>query len=125
MLEEVRYVLEEHQGGGNGPDELDEGRPDGALVGVSEPAAGMAVGLAGQSRHDAIHRSTPASAVKGVEVRPDRSGFKAPVFHARRQNAGRRDFPLHVADRASLAHCSDGKVEASDASTDGQHAEGR
>jgi hypothetical protein len=41
------------------------------VVGLSLP--GCAEGLAGESRREEIHASTPASAVEGSKVVPDRS----------------------------------------------------
>lgn len=62
--------------------------------------AGDAEILAGESRNDAIHRSTPASSIEGGDVGPDRSVIQAPLLHARDQDCGGVGFPLNVADGA-------------------------
>lgn len=92
----------------------------------TQSLTGHAEGLTGPRRSDAIHCATPASAVEGADVRPDRSLVKTPIFHARRQNEGCRNVDLHMADDASAwKHSGDGEVGAAGAGEEGQHAGGR
>lgn len=96
-----------------------------SLVGITEAAAGDAVGLAGIARHDAIHCATPCSCVEGGKVRPDRRRMEPPVFHARDQDRCCRGFPLHVADAASRwLGKSHAEVESSDACAEGKKSPG-
>jgi len=90
-------------------------KPESAPLSVdSGLSAGDGQVLARESSNDAIHSATPRDAVKGSNVGPDRSLAQAAVFHTRRQDCGRRSFPLHEADRASAWNCaSDGGVEHS------------
>jgi len=76
---------------------------------------------AGEASNDSSHALTIEFAWEGSHVGPDRSGFNAPVFHARRNNAGCGDFPFTVTDAARSWKCdSDGQVEPS---TSGKEAE--
>ena len=65
------------------------------------PFSGHGEVLAREAANDAIHKSTPRATVEGAHVRPHRRVVKSAVRHTRRQDAGRRDFPLHVANAAS------------------------
>jgi hypothetical protein len=68
---------------------------------------------AGETPNDSIHAVTIEIAWEGSHVRPDRSRFKAPVFHARRQYAGCADFPFAEHDAASIWNRdSDGEIES-------------
>ena len=69
-------------------------------VGGAAPLSGEAEGLAGVSRQDAIHRSTPASSVEGSKVRPDRRRSQEALRHRADQRSGGEDFPLHVTEDA-------------------------
>jgi hypothetical protein len=85
----------------------------GVLSFNSGPLAGHGEISAGEAPNDSSHAATVESAREGSDIRPDRSLVKAPIFHARRQNAGCADFPLAVTDAASIWNCeSDGQVES-------------
>lgn len=80
----------------------------------SRLSAGNAEVLAGKPANESSHAATKESAWEGDNVRPDRRLLQPSVFHASRQDCGRRSFPLHVADAASLwQSASDGEVESS------------
>jgi hypothetical protein len=65
--------------------------------------------LAGIPCGEAIHPSTPAVAVKGSHVRPDRRLIQPPVFHARDKDTGGIAFPLDMTNGAGFRH---GEAEA-------------
>jgi len=85
-------------------------RPEVALVIDASTLAGEGEGLAGVAARDDIHASTPASAVEGGEVVPDRSRSHDSFLHARDQARGGMGFPLHETDGA--VGVSEGKVES-------------
>tara|TARA_Y100000593_G_scaffold59081_1_gene109545 strand:- start:193 stop:765 length:573 start_codon:yes stop_codon:yes gene_type:complete len=60
--------------------------------------------LARVARRYKIHDSTPRATVEGSQVRVDRSGWKVPRFHSRRQQRGDIGSPLHVTDGAVVGH---------------------
>lgn len=95
--------------------------PDPSFVVGSFSLSGAGEGLTGEAANDEIHSAAPRSSIEGGEVRPDRSLVKDSISHTRRQDRGGRDFPLHVADRASARHGeSESEVEHSDASAERQ-----
>lgn len=56
--------------------------------------------LTRETGSDAIHAATPASAVEGEQVGPDRCLIQRAFLHARDQDAGCVSFPLNVDDGA-------------------------
>ena len=74
------------------------------------PQVPRVVGSSSLSRHrerlarvapsDEIHDATPASAVEGGHVIPDRSWIQPPLRHTRRKNGNRMGFPFDVTDAA-------------------------
>jgi hypothetical protein len=54
--------------------------------------------LARVSCNDAIHSATPCPTVEGVQVTPDRSRSQELFLHARDQDRGCMEFPLHETD---------------------------
>jgi hypothetical protein len=120
-----RDVLAEETTSPAGIEGVNDAIEEPAVVIGAEAASGDAVGLAGVARHDAIHCATPCSSVEGGKVRPDRRRMEPPVFHARDHDAGSRDFPLHVADGASLwLGKSDAEVESADTCAEGEATPG-
>jgi hypothetical protein len=118
-------VLQDDELGLDRSQSLGNERPEPSVVVDAEALPGARDGLTGEARHDAIHRATPRSAVEGGEVSPDRRRSQGAVRHARRQDAGREGFPLHVTDGAGGGQGeSDAEVEAADAGTEGQHTHG-
>jgi hypothetical protein len=76
--------------------------PDPAVVLESASAARRTEGLTRKSSRDKIHASTPASAVKGGHVVPDRRRRYEPLAHARDHARGGKRFPLDVTDGAVI-----------------------
>jgi len=77
-------------------------------------SAGNTEVLAGEPANESSHAATEEFAREGGNVRPDRRVLHASVFHASRQDCGRRSLPLHETDTASLwQSASDGEVESS------------
>jgi hypothetical protein len=71
---------------------------------------------AGETENCSSHSATIESCWEGSNVTPDRCRIQGDVFHARRQDANRRKFDLHIAAATSLwSNESDGKVESADA----------
>ena len=101
-------------------DSLDSG-PEVALVVGSELTSGEGVGLAGVSRNEEIHDSTPRAAVEGSGISPQRRVIQPSVASSRNQNGCSRCFVLQVTDRSSVGtsqlHAS---VETSAAGCDRQ-----
>lgn len=69
-------------------------------IGGSEPPAGVGFPGARVARSDDIHASTPASAVEGVEIVPDRSAIQGRVLHPGHESGRGIGFPLDVTDSA-------------------------
>jgi hypothetical protein len=67
-----------------------------ALVDIPEPLSGEAVRLAREPRTEQIHDSTPASAVEGGKVVPDRSAIHGRRFHPGHERGRRCAVPLNV-----------------------------
>lgn len=103
--------------------DLEDDWPQVPFIVCSEPLAGNAVWLAGNPtvhKADSLAACSLANVVAellacdGFKTRPDRRWSQAAVRHARRQDAGRKCFPLHVSDRDKRARAGDvkGQVEA-------------
>ena len=58
--------------------------------------------LAGIASRDAIHCSTPAFAVEGSYVRPDRRRIQPSCFHMRNKEAGNIGFPLDITNGTGI-----------------------
>jgi hypothetical protein len=101
-------------------------RPDPAVVVGAVAGAGDTPWLAGEPGRDEIHLSTPASAIEGGNVVPDRRRIHEPLFHARHQARGGIGFPLHVTD--GVVAGSEGELkaqfQAANAAAEGQSTQG-
>jgi hypothetical protein len=108
-----------------GLDEKPPGRaPQVALVFPAEPLSGEGMGLAGNPPNEAIHKATPASAIEGSGIRPDRRLSHDTVAHLRDQISDAERLPLHTHDWASAWDCQlDGPVKATSAGADGEQVE--
>lgn len=100
-----------------------------ALAVEAGAAPGEADVLAGESRHNAIHCSTPASSVEGSHVGPDRRWSQTAFRHASRQDRAGEGFPFNVADADILAAhvsscCGDAFSKHADARTEFNASEG-
>jgi hypothetical protein len=103
-------VLQEHDAGSHITNDGGDSGPEPALVLGATASAGDGPRLARESGRDEIHDSTPACAVEGSKVVPDRSRSQDSFRHARNQDCGGMGFPLHETDGAVVV--SEGKVEA-------------
>jgi hypothetical protein len=83
-------------------DDLLDGRPDPSLVVDAAAFASGAPRLTREASSKEIHASTPASAVEGKQVVPDRRRIQPPFLHARNHAADDRSFPLDVTDGMTL-----------------------
>ena len=121
MLNKSRDILEKHPSGLNvAKDALDIG-PEPPLVLDALLLPGDAERLAGESRRDEIHDSTPRAAVEGGEVIPDRSLTHGLVRHPRHEDSRCVGFPLDVTDSAISGDGEvESKLEAADAGTESQ-----
>ena len=81
--------------------------------------------LARVAANDSIHEAAPRSAVEGSQVRPDRRCVQLARFSTRRQKRGAVDFPLHVADRASMSAECEGNSCIESAAATGKTEDGR
>jgi hypothetical protein len=94
-----------------------------ALVLLSSPLPRNRERLARVSGSDDIHAATPRSAIKGSEIRVNRSGLNRPFLHASRQDFTDRVLPLHETDCSSAwKRQSDSEIESSDAGAEGKDA---
>lgn len=100
-------------------------RPEMSWVSGSEPLACGAEGLTRISRSEAIHNSTPRSAVEGAYIRPNRCFIQDFLFQASRQDFATVGFPLNEADCSSMRDRSfNTKFESPDTGAQGQNVEG-
>ncbi len=107
---DVWDVFQKHERRPRPVDNPADVRPQVAIVFVSSLLTSDGERLTRVPRRDEIHDSTPAAAVEGCEVVPDRSLIQPPLPHARRQDCGGIGFPLDVTDGA--VGVSEGKAEA-------------
>jgi len=100
-------VLPEHEGdfGLDGDSESLE-EESAAFPVEACPLSGEAEVLTRASESEAIQDATPGAAIEGADIRPNRSGSQAALFHARRQDGAGKCFPLHMNDCASASNDS-------------------
>jgi hypothetical protein len=60
--------------------------------------------LAGVSGSDAINFATPACAIEGSNIRPDRCRIQPSCFHMRNKEAGDIGFPLDITNGMGVRH---------------------
>jgi hypothetical protein len=94
------HVLEEAPAGAAFGDDPAQAWPEVAWVGVSEPVAGEAEGLAWVAASKDINASAERPSVEGDKIRPDRRDRKPARFHLGNQVCAGECFPLHVSDDA-------------------------
>jgi hypothetical protein len=114
-------VLEEHKRGLNLPDDAGDDRPQVPGVILASPFARETERLTGIPRHDAIHASTPASAVEGSGIAEHRRWSQASRFHRLNQTGGAECVSLNVADDARIWNC---QLDSESECVDGTGAEG-
>ena len=81
-------------------DDAPDVRPEVARVAGAEPAAGGGERLARIARSEDVHASTPASAVEGGKVVPDRSRCQGLIRHPVHEGGRSEGFPLDVTHSA-------------------------
>lgn len=96
-------VLEEDERSSALRDDARDLGPEVSLVSLAELLAGDAEGLAWVSRNDEIHRATPAFAVEGSEIVPDRSAIQPRFFHPGHEDGRGEGVPLEEANGAAPA----------------------
>lgn len=118
-------VLKENPLGPALDDDAPDVRPEMARVAPAETLAGGRERLARISRSDDVHASTPASAVEGGKVVPDRSWCQGLIFHPGHEAGRGEGFPLDVthSPEPGLGDVQP-EVETSDSGTEGQAEEG-
>lgn len=94
-------VLEEHPFGPALHDDPADVRPEVPGVATAEALAGGRERLARIARSDDVHASTPASAVEGGKVVPDRSMIQGLIRHPGHEAGRGEGFPLDVTHSAS------------------------
>jgi hypothetical protein len=92
---QTRDVFEQYPLRAYAANDPGDGRPEVAFVGDSSLEPGDAERLAREARRDDIHASTPASAVEGDKVVPDRSVTHGRVSHPRHERGRRACLPFH------------------------------
>lgn len=97
-----------------------------AIVFRTLSIAGKAVGLAGESRSDAIHCLSPGPSVEPIQIRENRARIQVPRFHARRQYRDGIRFPLDHSNCASvaLARKVDAEIQSANTRTEGKDSQG-
>jgi hypothetical protein len=78
-------VLEEAESGLENPNSICDPRPEVPRVVLSGSFSGCAEGLAGITAREDVHFASKRPPRKGLEISPDRSRVKRPVFHARKK----------------------------------------
>jgi hypothetical protein len=79
--EHAADVLDEDEPRASLDDDASGRRPEVALVEASPLLPGKAVTLARDAANEAVHASTPASAVEGLGIAPNRSRMQESRFH--------------------------------------------
>jgi len=97
--------------------------PEMARIRCAEAVAGDAEWLAWIACSDEIHASTPRCRIEGSEIRVYRSGLKNLLFHTPRQDRGRIDSSLHVADGTGGHGKSDAELKSADSGTESKTSE--
>lgn len=105
-------VLEEASSGPDFVDKAGNIRPQVAGIGSPGAATGCTEWLTRVAANDAIHDSTPRSAVEGSQISENRRFIQGTVFHARSQYCDGICLDLDKADRASIsARQMDAEIE--------------
>lgn len=113
-----RHVFQQHEPRSHFVNAGAELGPDPALIADPGPIARRAPRLAREPRCDAIHEATPASAVEGGHVVPDRRDVHGARVHARDQLRGGKGFPFHVTDGTVTGHDkADGEFQSANPGT--------
>lgn len=101
-------------------DDAADVRPEVAFIGRAEAFTRCRERLTRIARRDDIHASTPASAIEGLEIVPDRSAIQGRIFHPCHESGRCVGFPLDVSHSAVSWLCDvQAEVEPSGSSAEG------
>jgi hypothetical protein len=99
--------------------------PQVSLVELPEFFPGQGMALAWDSPNDAIHNSTPWSAVEGSHIAPHRRFSQETLAHRFDQMGDGEGFPLHHNDAASIWDCQfDAEIEPASSGAEADEVEG-
>jgi hypothetical protein len=116
------HVLQDDDCGFHVANRLEDEIPDLAVLSESPgPLSGETVIRAREACRNDVHQASQAASIEACEIAPNRSGWKAPFFHAERKDFGCGEFPFNVTDRAQSSQdnvCSD--VESADSGAEKQ-----
>lgn len=116
-------VLEEEEASAHLASDPPDVGPKPTLVVGAAAGAGHGVGLAGETRRDEIHASSPASGGEGREVAPDRSAIQGRFFHPGHEDGRSETLPLDSAHKLVVrARELDAELEPADAGAECQGA---
>jgi len=116
------HVLQDDDCGFRVANRLEDEIPDLAVLAESScPLSRETVIRAREACRNDVHQASQAASIEACEIAPNRSGRKAPFFHALRKDFGCGDFPFDVTDRDNSSQCDiDSDVESSDAGAQGK-----
>jgi len=115
-----RHVLQEDALGFHLANDPGDVEPQAGAGALPKPLAlpGDRDVLAGESRSDEIHSSTPRCAIEGCEIVPDRRAIQGLVFHPRHENGRAEGVPLDVGHNTISDSSGDSEVEPADAAAE-------
>ena len=106
-------IFAEHPFGSGLVNDAGDVWPQVPRVVFAEPLSGRTERLTGIARKDDIHASTPACAVKGAQIVPNRGFAQRRVLHPRHEGGRRMGFPLDISHSPISGLCDvQPKVEA-------------
>jgi hypothetical protein len=116
------HVLQDNDCGFHVANRPEDEIPDLAVLSESPgPLPGETVIDARDACRNDVHQASQAASIEACEIAPNRSGWKAPFFHALCKNAGCGEFPFDVTDRDNSSQGDvDCDVESSDAGAERQ-----
>jgi hypothetical protein len=116
------HVLQDDDCGFHVANRFEDEIPDLAMLSESPgPLPGETVIDAREACRNDVHQASQAASIERCEIAPNRSGRKAPFFHAERKDFGAGQFPFNVTDRDNASQCDvDCDVESSDAGAERQ-----
>lgn len=124
QIDVVGHVLKEDARRPHLADDAGDVGPEVAgIVSASAPAGG-AERLARVARSEDIHASTPASAVEGAQIVPDRSVIQGRIRHPRHESGRSTGFPFDITHSSGTGLGDpEGEVEAAGAGTETEDGE--
>lgn len=116
------HVLQHDDCGFHVANRFEDEIPDLAMLSEStSPLPGETVIRAREPCRNDVHQASQAASIERCEIAPNRSGRKAPFFHALRKDPGCGEFPFDVTDRANASQGDvDCDIESSDSGAQGK-----